>query len=93
MGLFVPYDERPTFAQWLALNNIKVIIRPPFTDGILAKRTVLYEYEPTPAPLDVSYAVVDEAHGYYVVPEEESVCFVMEVLRGMATLYCIERSV
>ncbi|EIM79634.1 uncharacterized protein STEHIDRAFT_135630 [Stereum hirsutum FP-91666 SS1] len=77
VGLFVPHDERPPFHQWLDRTGIKVVVRPPSTEGLPARRTVLYEYEPLSDP-ETPYIVVDEAHGFYIVTEEESVCFVYE---------------
>lgn len=83
VGLFLPRDNRPPFEQWLLRTGIKVVVRPPFEQGNPTRRTILYDYEPSPAPLGEKYAVVDEAHGYYIVPEEESVCFVSEECRGI----------
>lgn len=33
-------------------------------------------------PYEYPYAVCDEDHGYYIVPEDESVCFVEDVVVG-----------
>lgn len=85
VGLFVPHDERPPFHQWLDRTGIKVVVRPPSTEGLPARRTVLYEYEPLSDP-ETPYIVVDEAHGFYIVTEEESVCFVYEhIMQSMCT--------
>lgn len=82
LGLFSPQDDRPKFAQWLTRTGIHIVVRPPFKEGIPARRTILYDYQPL-APPSSSYAVINEANGYYEVPIDRSTVFVQEVIKSM----------
>lgn len=83
LGLFIPRNIRLQFEQWVAVTGIKVVVRPPFTDSKIRRRTVLYDYPPLPGEVYESpYIVCDEAHDFYIVGEDESVAFVQLITNG-----------
>lgn len=55
---------------------------------MLARRTIMYDYyPPIPKPPDgAKWAVVNKKNGYYILYEDESACFVQEIIKGMSLL-------
>lgn len=88
MGLFVPNDERLFFTEWLARHHIRLCVRP-FVHKALARRTILYDYDPPlpPPPPGEPWAVVDEKHHFYILDEEESACFVVDTTESESSCF------